>query len=102
MLLLKTQSYGLKSYGFRAFSGCATQLWNALPQELRVCDSVGSFKKSLRDFSFPKGLLLSKPILTMKVCQRSVTIFCEILLSYIIFFKPIFNVFHRCEALVDS
>ena len=31
MQLLKTQSYNLKSYGFRAFSICAPQLWNALP-----------------------------------------------------------------------
>ena len=53
--LLKTQSYNLKSYGFRAFSLCAPQLWNALPRELRVCDSLGSFKKALKTFLFKKA-----------------------------------------------
>ena len=58
MQLLKTQSYNLKSYGFRAFSICAPQLWNALPRELRVCDSVAS--KSHEHVSFQKGLFFSK------------------------------------------
>ena len=53
--LLKTKSYNLKSYGFRAFSICAPQLWNALPRELRVCDSVGSFKKAMKTFLFRKA-----------------------------------------------
>ena len=60
MQLLKTQSYYLKSYGFRAFSICAPQLWNALPRELRVCVSVGSFKKAMNTFLFKKGYFLVK------------------------------------------
>ena len=44
MQLLKTQSYNLKTYRFRAFSICAPQIWNALLLELRMCDSVRSFK----------------------------------------------------------
>jgi len=48
--LLKTQSYNVKRYGFRTFSICAPQLWNAFPRELRVCDSVGSFNKALKTF----------------------------------------------------
>ena len=55
MQLLKSQSYNLKSYALRAFSICASQLFNALPRELRVCDSVGSFKKSLKTFLFKKA-----------------------------------------------
>ena len=55
MQLLKSQSYNLKSYGFRAFSICASQLFNALSLELRVCDSVGSFKKSLKTFLFKEA-----------------------------------------------
>ena len=46
MQLLKTESYNLKPYRFRAFSICAPQLWNALPWELRVCHSVGSFRQT--------------------------------------------------------
>ena len=55
MPLLNTQSYNLKSYGFRAFFYTFPQLWNALPRELRVCDSVGSFKKALKTFPFKKA-----------------------------------------------
>ena len=50
--LLKTKSYNLKSHGFSAFSICVPQLWNTLPQELRMCDSVGSFKKGPEEFPF--------------------------------------------------
>ena len=60
MQLLKTQSCNLKSYGFRAFSICAPELWNALPRELRVCGSVGSFKKAMNTFLFKKGYFLVK------------------------------------------
>ena len=45
MQLLKTQCYNLKSYGFRAFSICAPQLWDALPRELRECDSAVVLRK---------------------------------------------------------
>ena len=31
------------------------QLWNALPLELRMCDSEGSFKKGLKTFLFVKA-----------------------------------------------
>ena len=70
MQLLKTQSYNLKLYEFRAFSIYSPQLWNALPRELRVCDSVGSFKKVLKTFLFKKASVLSKikTNLFMNVC----------------------------------
>ena len=35
-LLLKTQSYQLKTYGYRAFSVCAPNLWNSLPIRAEV------------------------------------------------------------------
>ena len=55
--------------GFRAFSICAPQLWNALPLDLRVCHSVDSFKKALKTCLF-KDLWLSKTKtkLFMNVC----------------------------------
>ena len=55
MSLLKTQSYNLTTHRFRAFFICAPQLWNALSRELRVCDSLGSFKKSLKTFNFKEA-----------------------------------------------
>ena len=57
MQLLKTQSYNLKSYGFRAFSICAPQLWNALPWELRVCHSVGSFRQTFFNMNICSSLV---------------------------------------------
>ena len=55
MQLLNTQSCNLKWTGSGHFSICAPQLWNALPRELIVCDSVGSFKKALKTFLFKKA-----------------------------------------------
>ena len=53
--LLKTRSYKLKSYGYRAFSVCAPQLWNALPLELKESESVIGFKKALKTYLFRKA-----------------------------------------------
>ena len=52
--LLKIQPYKLKSYGYRAFSVCAPQLWNALPLEIKECKSVLRFKKALKTYLFKK------------------------------------------------
>ena len=38
---------------------CAPQLWNALPRELRMCDSAGSFKKALKTFLFKKAFFMN-------------------------------------------
>ena len=51
----KMQLLNTQSYRFRAFSICASRLWNALPRELRVCNSVVSFKKSLNTFLSKKA-----------------------------------------------
>ena len=51
MRLLKTQSYNLTTHRFRAFYLWAT----VLSRELRVCDSLGSFKKSLKTFLFKEA-----------------------------------------------
>ena len=55
MQLLKTQSYDVKSYRFRAFFICAPPALECPSRELRVCDSVGSFMKSLKTFLFKKA-----------------------------------------------
>ena len=47
-LLIKTQSYQLKTYGYRAFSVCAPNRWNSLPLDLRLLENVEGFKKALK------------------------------------------------------
>ena len=39
--LLVTPKYKLKSYGQRAFSCAAPELWNSLPDNIRSCNSQG-------------------------------------------------------------
>ena len=41
-------------YGDRAFSICAPRLWNSLPNDLRCCTSLDSFKKDLKTHLFKK------------------------------------------------
>ena len=89
---LKTQSYNLTSYGFRAFSICASQLFNALPRELRVCNSVGSFKKSLKKFLFKEAYYRVKLRQTflwtyVRDCSQDFEIFLKLHLN----FEAIFN-----------
>ena len=54
-LLLKTQSYQLKTYGYRAFSVCAPNLWNSLPLDLRLLENVEGFKKALKAELFKRA-----------------------------------------------
>jgi len=41
-----------KTYGDRAFSVAATEIWNELPTQLRAIDNQNSFKKSLKTYLF--------------------------------------------------
>ena len=47
--MLKIQQYKRKSHGFRAFSG--PHIWNSLPQDLRHCSTLSSFKAKLKTSS---------------------------------------------------
>ena len=42
----------LKTYGERAFSFIAPKLWNALPLSIKRCESVESFKSTLKRYLF--------------------------------------------------
>ena len=53
--LLKEKKGRLKTYGDRAFSVAAPHLWNSLPVELRSCQSIDSFKRSLKTFLFKEA-----------------------------------------------
>lgn len=42
----------MSSYGDQAFCSSAPRLWNSLPADLRFCDSLDTFKKSLKTHLF--------------------------------------------------
>ena len=48
--MLKIQQYKRKSHGFRAFSCFRPHIWNSLPQDLRHCSTLSSFKAKLKSF----------------------------------------------------
>ena len=50
--LLKFQKSRLKSYGDRAFSIAGPFLWNNLPDKLRLCSSLDTFKRLLKTHLF--------------------------------------------------
>ena len=41
---LEEPNFNMKTYGQRAFSVAAPQLWNKLPIEIRACSDVNLFK----------------------------------------------------------
>ena len=50
--MLKIQQYKHKSHGFCAFSCFGLHMWNSLPQDLRHCSTLSSFKDKLKTFLF--------------------------------------------------
>ena len=50
--MLEIQQYKRKTHGFRAFSCFGPYIWNSLPQDLRHCPTLSSFKAKLKTFLF--------------------------------------------------
>ena len=48
----KIQQYRCKTHGFHTFSCFGPHIWNSLPQDLRHCSSLSSFKAKLKTFLF--------------------------------------------------
>ena len=49
----KIQQYKRKTHGFRTFSCLfGRHIWNSLPQDLRHCSTLSSFKAKLKTFLF--------------------------------------------------
>ena len=53
--LLSTSKFNLKTYGGWSFTIAAPSVWNALPFELRSCNSPSSFKSKLKTWLFKIG-----------------------------------------------
>ena len=58
--MLKIQLYKRKTHGFRTFScfGPHIKFWNSLPQDLRHCSTLSSFKAKLKTFLFSQYFFL--------------------------------------------
>ena len=50
--MLEIQQYKRKTHGFRTFSCFGPHIWNSLPQDLRHCSTLSSFKVKLKTFFF--------------------------------------------------
>ena len=50
--ILEIQQYKRKTHGFRTFSCFEPHIWNSLPQDLRHCSTLSSFKAKLKTFLF--------------------------------------------------
>ena len=48
----KIQQYKCETHGFRTFSCSGPHIWNLLPQDLRHCSTLSSFKAKLKTFLF--------------------------------------------------
>ena len=53
--LLTRGTFRLITYGKRAFSTAAPELWNSIPLDIRQCQDIISFKQKLKTFLFKKG-----------------------------------------------
>ena len=50
--VLKFQQYKRKTHGFCIFSCFGPHIWNSIPQYLRHCSTLSSFKAKLKSFLF--------------------------------------------------
>ena len=50
--MLEIQQYKRKTHGFRTFSCFGPHIWNSIPQDLRHCATLSSFKAKLKTFLF--------------------------------------------------
>ena len=61
--MLEIQQYKRKTHGFRTFSCFGPHIWNSLPQDLRHCATLSSFKAKLKTFLFSEEKSASLMIL---------------------------------------
>ena len=50
--MLEIQQYKCKTHGFHTFCCFGPHIWNSLPQDLRHCSTLSSFKAKLKTFLF--------------------------------------------------
>jgi len=47
--------FNLNSYGNRAFSAAAPELWNNLPEDIKSANSIDDLKRKLKTFLFTRA-----------------------------------------------
>ena len=47
----------MKTYGSRAFAVAAPDLWNSLPDNIRSCDNLSTFKPLLKTYLFREAYI---------------------------------------------
>ena len=81
--ILKIQQYKCKTHGFRTFACFGPHIWNSLPQDLRHCSTLSSFKAfenlplltvfSPQLISIPSFCFSHKPVLNWaNVCSTNI------------------------------
>ena len=69
--MLKIQQYKHKTHGFRTFSCFGPHIWNSLPQNLRHCSTLSSFKakhSSSHNISVPTNISTQFLLQSLCVC----------------------------------
>ena len=68
--MLEIQQYKRNTHGFRTFSCFGPHVWNSLPQDLRHCSTLLSFKAKLKTFLFSQYFHpnISTQFLLQSVC----------------------------------
>ena len=68
--MLEIQQYKRKIHGFHTFSYFGPHIWNSLPQDLRHCSTLSSFKAKLKTFLFSQYFHpnISTQFLLQSVC----------------------------------
>ena len=63
--LLVKPYFNLNSYGRRAFSVAAPELWNNLPEDIKSANSIDDFKRKLKTFLLRE--LMNRDVLIVSV-----------------------------------
>ena len=84
----------LKTYGQRAFSYTAPVLWNSLPEDMRSCKSLTTFKTKLKTFLLKRifKLTLHHTIIIIIIIIIIILFNCK----YCQFYYLILNIVKRC------
>ncbi|KAF7647288.1 hypothetical protein LDENG_00174150 [Lucifuga dentata] len=116
--LLSVPKSRLKSKGDRAFAIRALLLWNALPEEIKLVDSVSSFKSLLKTHFYRLAFMWCHPLIVLFLAFIVLSVFVylficsfiSVLLAFIFFFYFLFYilvftyslVYHLCLCFIGS
>ena len=77
----------VKTYGYRAFSVCAPNLWNSLPLELRLLEYVEEVKKALKTELFKRAYFNLRAVKLITVFYNTKMEICIYISRYIFMYN---------------